>query len=80
MINQTPQQIAESTRRVAVKSVDDFEQRSIEQRIAWLLLHDLTDRAGFRQLFSSLPVPVQKEIQHTWEAMIKAELTIEDQS
>lgn len=78
MPKQTPQQVAEQTRRVAVKSVDAFEQRAVEQRIVWLLLHDLTDRSGFRQLFDSLPRPVQEEIQQTWEEIVKAELQPKD--
>lgn len=74
MWREHPVDIAALTRRVALISVDGFEKLPIEQRIVWLLLHDLSDRAGFKQLFSSLPPSRQKEIGQVWEEIVRTEL------
>lgn len=70
----TPSDIAASTRGVAVRSVDDFERLPIEKRLVWMLLHDLTDRAGFKRLWESLPAEIKTEIKETWTEIIKVEV------
>ena len=74
MTQKSPAEIAEQTRRVAVMSVDDFEQLPIEKRIAWMLLHDLCDRRGFKQLFNSISPELQREIQEVWETIVRNEI------
>lgn len=77
-MTEQPKDIAEGTRRVAELSVDDFDQWPIEKRIAWILLHDLHDRRGFKYWWETIPESIQQELEASWEEMIKAEIEKSD--
>lgn len=50
----------------------------LERRIAYRILHDMTDRRGLRQQWEQIDEEIQEELIASWIELVSAELTAQE--